>query len=32
MDMAGNLGSIKKMWLNKCGVARGIPLKVFEMI
>jgi hypothetical protein len=32
MDMAGNLGTIKKMWLNKCGVASVVPLKVLEMI
>jgi hypothetical protein len=28
MDMAGNLGTIKKMWLNKCRVVSVIPLKV----
>jgi hypothetical protein len=30
--MAGNLGVIKKMWLNKCGVASIVPLKVLKMI
>jgi hypothetical protein len=32
IDMAGKLGTIKKMWLNECGVASAIPLKVLEMI
>jgi hypothetical protein len=32
MDMAGNLGAIKKMWLNKCGVVSIVPLKVLKMI
>jgi hypothetical protein len=31
-DMAGNLGAIKKMWLNKCGVLSIIPLKILKMI
>ncbi len=31
MDMVGNLGAIKKMWLNKCGVASISPLKVLKM-
>ncbi len=30
--MAGDLDSIKKMWLNKCGVASVLPLKVLKMI
>ncbi len=30
--MAGDLGAIKKMWLNKCGVESIIPLKILEMI
>jgi hypothetical protein len=25
MGMASDLGSIKKMWLNKCGVASVVP-------
>jgi hypothetical protein len=32
VDMASNLNAIKKMWLNKCGVVSGVPLKVLEMI
>jgi hypothetical protein len=32
MDKAGNLGAIKKMWLNKGGVASMIPLKILEKI
>jgi hypothetical protein len=32
MDMADDLGAIKKMWLNKYGVASVLPLKVLEMI
>ncbi len=32
MDMAGNLGVIKRIWLNKCGVVSIVPLKVLKMI
>jgi hypothetical protein len=32
MDMAGNLGTIKRIRLNKCGVVSFVPLKVLEMI
>jgi hypothetical protein len=32
MDEAGNLGAIKKMWLNKGGVASVIPLKILQKI
>ncbi len=32
MDMVGNLGAIKKMWLNECGVASVVSLKVLKMI
>jgi hypothetical protein len=32
MDMARDLGAIKKMWLNKSEVASVVPLKVLEKI
>ncbi len=32
MDMDGNLSAIKKMWLNKCGMASIVPLKVLKMV
>jgi hypothetical protein len=32
MDMAGDLGAIKKMWLKICGVVSDVPLNVLEMI
>ena len=32
MDKAGNLGAIKKMWLNEGRVASMIPLKILEKI
>jgi hypothetical protein len=32
MDMAGELCAIKKMMLNKCGVASIVPLKVLKKI
>jgi hypothetical protein len=32
MDMARDLGAIKTMWLNKCGVVSIVPLKVLEKI
>ncbi len=32
MNEAGNLGAIKKMWLNEGGVASVIPLKILEKI
>jgi len=32
MDQAGDLGDIKQMWLNECGVASVVPLKVLEKI
>ncbi len=31
MDMAGDLGAIKKMWLNKCRMA-SVVLKILEKI
>jgi len=32
MELAGNLGAVPKMWVNKGGVATIIPLKVLEKI
>jgi hypothetical protein len=32
MDLAGELGDIKPMWLNEGGVASVVPLKILEKI